>query len=293
MEVSNIKFEVKVISKRDFPQKLLNIKSVPEKLYTIGNIELLYKDSLGIVGTRKNTEYGKRMCEKFSRKIALSKIPIVSGMALGIDEIAHRSCLNVFGDTIAVLGSGFKNIYPKENTDLFFRIIENNGLIISEYDLDEEASPDKFPKRNRIISALSEGILVVEAPKRSGSLITANITLELNKNVFVIPGRITDIRSMGNISLIKKGAKVVVSPEEILEYYPQFVNKMCIEDEKKIIEDNDSYKQIYNLLTERSLSIDEINLEMKMDIRKLSNLLTQMELEGKIKSTVSGYEIAN
>ena len=182
-----MKYKIKTLDKKDFPEKLKIIPKSPNKLYLIGNIDLLYKDSFGIVGTRKISEYGIRNCEHFTKEFVFRDIPIVSGMALGTDSIAHDTALRYGGETIAVLGGGLKNIYPEENKNLFKRIIDNNGLVVTEYE--NEVTPDKknFPKRNRIISALSEGILIIEAAYRSGTSITAKWAYLQGKKVFALP----------------------------------------------------------------------------------------------------------
>ena len=176
-----------IIEQKDYPDKLKRIKDPPKVLYAIGNIELLFEDSFAIIGTRKITDYGKKNCEYFSKEFAFRKIPIVSGMAIGTDSIAHITAIEYNSPTIAVLGSGFKYIYPEENKTLFENIIEKNGLVITEYE--ENIMPNKrnFPKRNRIISALSEGVLVIEAAYRSGTSITAKMAFKQGKKVFAVP----------------------------------------------------------------------------------------------------------
>lgn len=177
------------INKEAYPKKL-KIGGMPDKLYALGNTDLLYKSSFGIIGTRNESEYGSKICKFFTREIALRDIPVVSGLALGIDTIAHQTSLEYYGETIAVLGGGFKDIYPKENEKLFENIINNKGLVITEYSFNEMHKKENFPKRNRIVSALSDGILVIEAIYRSGTSITVKYAKKQGKKVFAIPRKI-------------------------------------------------------------------------------------------------------
>ena len=155
-----------------------------------GNINLLNKKSFAIVGTRRITEYGKNNCSLFTRELVLRDIPIVSGMAVGTDTVAHKTTLENFGETIAVLGTGFNHIFPKENITLFEQIVEKGGLVITEYEANIGPNKSNFPKRNRIVTALSEGVLVIEAAYRSGTSITARHAKIQGKLVFAIPGKI-------------------------------------------------------------------------------------------------------
>lgn len=296
-----IENEIKTIMKKDFPEKLLKIPNCPKILYAIGNINLLYKDSIGIVGTRRITEYGKKICEEFSKEISLRNIPIISGMAVGVDEVAHKTTLECCGETIAVLGCGFKYIYPEENIELFNNIIEGNGLVLSEYPENTEKTSDKFPKRNRIIAALSEGILVIEAAKKSGSLITARLAKKYDKKVFSVPGRIDEKMSDGTNLLIKEGAILVSNFREILDCYPQFANKKrktIIKKEAKLIsikrQLKEEWEEVYKILEDGEKSLEEIQILTNKDIRELLKILTQMELnEILIKNSNFEYQLIN
>lgn len=168
---------MKIIKTTDskYPKRLLEIKNPPEKLYVEGNEELLNNDSLAIVGSRNCTEYGIKYAKEFASKISRNNITIISGLAIGIDAVAHEASKDNKGKTIAVLGSGLKNIYPKENKELFNQILENGGCVISEYGPDEKINMKNFPTRNRIISGMAMGVLVVEAGYRSGSTITGRL----------------------------------------------------------------------------------------------------------------------
>lgn len=202
-----------------YPEKLKNISYPPKQLFCLGNLELLNKKSIAIIGSRNYSDYGKRATFDFSFDLAKNDVCIVSGLAKGIDSFAHEAALEAEGKTIAVLGSGLDNIYPKENEQLFYEIIQNNGLIISEYPLGTKPEKQHFPARNRIISGLSDGVLVIEARKNSGTNITVDFALEQGKDVFVIPGNIYSKTSDGTNFLIKEGAIPVTSYEDILEKY--------------------------------------------------------------------------
>ncbi len=212
--------EIKIDSK-EYPDKLKNIYDSPSKIYALGNKKLLKQKAIAIVGTRKATQYGKKIAYEFSKKLAQRGINIISGLALGIDSYAHLGCIQAQGEkyvgkTIAVMGSGFNNIYPKENIELARKIIKSGGCIITEYTAKTKPEKLNFPQRNRIISGLAEGILVVEANKKSGALITAEFALEQGKEVFTIPGDITKEQSKGCNELIKDGATLITNYQEIL-----------------------------------------------------------------------------
>lgn len=211
------KIKIITISDIEYPQNLINIVDRPFVLYAKGNYKLLNKENkIAIVGSRECSEYGKKTTLKFSYLLSRKNCIIVSGMAKGIDTYAHKGALIAKGKTIAVLGSGVNYIYPKENEKLYNEIIEKEGLIISEYPLNKRPIPEYFPYRNRIISGISDKILITEARKKSGSIITANFALEQGKNVYAIPGNITSYKSEGTNMLIKEGAFLVTSLEDIL-----------------------------------------------------------------------------
>lgn len=285
----------KILEYRDFPNKLKKIKNPPQKLYYIGNEKILYKDCFGVVGSRKISEYGIKNCENFTRELVLRDIPIVSGMAIGTDSVAHKIAIEFGGETIAVLGGGFNNIYPKENLGLFNEIIENGGLVVTEYSPNEEALKENFPKRNRIITALSEGILVIEAAYRSGTSITVKNAKEQGKNVFALPGKLDSYLGIGVNNMIKKGAIFTTSIEDILRSYPQFKEKLrktSIRKKKKCENIKKEYKEVLKLLQIEDLYIDEIMMKVNMNLNDVLILLTNMELEKIIIKENSGkYKI--
>lgn len=201
-----------------YPERLRNISSPPKQLYCLGNLELLnYKNNIAIIGSRNCSFYGERAAKDFAFNLAKNNVCIVSGLAKGIDSFSHIGTLNAKGKTIAVLGSGLDNIYPKENKKLFQDIIKNDGLVITEYPLGTLALKQNFPARNRIISGISDAVLVIEARKNSGTNITVDFALEQGKDVFVVPGNIYSKTSDGTNYLITEGAIPVLSYKDILK----------------------------------------------------------------------------
>ncbi len=204
---------------KEYPEKLKEIYDKPITLYIKGNKEILDEFSLAIIGCRENSEYGKKVGSKLSYDIAKKGIVTISGLARGIDSIAHKSTLMAKGKTIAIIGSGIDNIYPPENKKLVDEIVKNGGAVVSEYVIGTKAEKMNFPARNRIISALSDGVIVIEAKKKSGTMITVDFALDNGKEVFAVPGNITSINSEGTNELIKQGAKLITNAEEILEEF--------------------------------------------------------------------------
>ena len=214
-----MKIEEVNIDSEEYPKQLKEIYDPPLKLYVLGSKQLLKEKSIAIVGARNATEYGKKVAFQISKELSEAKINIISGLAVGIDTSAHLGTLQgkCIGKTIAVLGSGLDKIYPKENIELAKHILKFGGCLVSEYPVGTSASKLNFPQRNRIISGLSKGVLVVEASEKSGSLITADFALEQGREVFAIPGDINKENSKGTNELIKQGAKLVTKYNEILE----------------------------------------------------------------------------
>lgn len=206
------------IKDKDYPKQLKCIFDPPLKIYVLGNKEILSQKGIAIVGARNATEYGKKVALQFAKELAQKGINIISGLAVGIDTYAHFGCLqeNSKGKTIAVLGSGVDELYPKQNIELAKKIIGYGGCIISEYPIGTKPNKLHFPQRNRIISGLSRGVLVVEASEKSGALITADFALEQGKDVFAVPGNICSNNSKGTNELIKQGAKLVNCLMDIL-----------------------------------------------------------------------------
>lgn len=208
--------KIKTITVGDeaYPENLMHIYGKPQTLYVLGNEKLLDAQSIAIIGCRKASSYGLKSAYKFGYELAKKGICVVSGFARGIDSYAHKGALAARGSTIAVLGCGLDVVYPPENADLYKQIVMNNGAIITEYPLGSRPEKYHFPARNRIISGLSDGVLVVEAKERSGTLITVEYALEQGKNVYAIPGNITSENSYGTNELIKEGAIPITKIED-------------------------------------------------------------------------------
>lgn len=245
--------------------------------------------NFSIIGSRNSSDYGKKQAKRFSKELALGGFNIVSGMAKGIDGIAHQACIDVEGKTIAVLGTGFNNIYPKENIPLFYKILETGGLVITEYEPNVEANYYNFPERNRIVSGLSVGILVIEAAYRSGTSITARYAKEQGRDVFCIPSSIESNKGVGTAKLIENGAKIVLKPEDILKKY----NKDCPKTMSELpeIEIPETYKKTYECIEKTGSHINYIAKKLKKPVQEITEELFMMELEGIIEKTVGGYYV--
>ena len=207
------------INNKKYPEQLKNIYDPPMKIYALGNTEILNQKGIAIVGSRKATEYGKKVALEISQTLSSKGFHIISGLARGIDSYAHIGNImsDYSGKAIAILGNSLDNIYPKENRNLAIQILKKGGCILSEYPIGSEIQPKNFPERNRIISGLSKAVIIVEASEKSGALITADFALEQGKDVFAVPGNIFSENSVGTNALIKQGAIVVTSFQDILE----------------------------------------------------------------------------
>ncbi len=273
------------IKSKYYPQKLKQIKNPPERLFYKGNLNLLNEISLAIVGTRNITNYGIKYAKEFTKEIALRDIVVVSGMAKGTDRIAHEETLNAGGKTIAVMGTGFNRVYPDQNIDIYERIINENGLIITEYEDNVEFKTKNFPYRNRIVSGLSEGVLVIEGAYRSGTSITANLAWQQKKKVYALPGRLDSSYGVGVNMLIQKGAKLVMNINDILIDFPELLKR-----KKRIIIHNNKikqeYRKIYELLGDIPISLEEISMKTRNNIRCTAKLLTLMEIEDLVEQII-------
>ena len=291
MEIQEINIESDL-----YPEKLRNIKKPPYKLYAIGNVKLLNKASLAIVGTRHITEYGTQNCKYFAKSIVEKGIPIISGMAIGTDSVAHKTALEFGGETIAVLPSGFDNVYPKGNIKLFEKIINQNGLVVTEYPPNISANSDRFLERNRIVSGLSEGVLVIESAFRSGTSVTAKIAYRQGRIVMALPGRLDNSYGVGVNKLIQHGAKLITDIDDIIALFPQFMDKQWKNNTTKqetFWDIDEEYLEIVQILKGKTLPVEEIVQKTKgKNLREVINLLMNMELEGIVEEKLGeGYTL--
>lgn len=284
------------LKSKDYPKNLKNIYNPPPQLYVNG--KLLEEDAMavGIVGSRRASIYGMETAERLGFELAARGITVVSGMARGIDSAAHRGALKAKGRTIAVLGSGHGNIYPPENKELYHEIAKS-GAVVTEYEDEMQPLSMNFPRRNRIISGLSLGLVVVEAARNSGALITADFAAEQGRTVFAVPGKVSSSTSLGTNDLIKDGARLVQSADDIIEELNIAEIKPLEGDEKeekdgRIEKMTKAY--IYNALTEderkvyKALSdepayIDEILDKTSLNTAKASKAILNLELKKLIK----------
>ena len=272
-----IEFEDKL-----YPENLRKIDNPPKKIYANGNIEILNSNCISIIGSRKNTKYGEKWCEKFVKEFVKYDLKIVSGMALGIDKIAHSSAIKYGGKTIAVLPSGLEKVYPMENLNLYNQIILNGGCVISEYEPEVEAISKRFLERNRIVSGLSIATVVVEAAYRSGTSVTAKMAQRQGRDVFCIPGSLDNPKSIGTNNLIKEFAKIAISPEDIINNYIFLHKKEVNQNILNVEEVPEEYREIYNLITEVPININEITKKCHLELKEVSSRLTMLELDEKI-----------
>lgn len=277
---------VKVLTckSREYPDMLKQIDNAPNLLYVKGGLGHEDKFTIAIVGPRKPTYYGRGVAEKLSGELASSGFTVVSGMARGIDTVAHSSALKAGGRTIAVLGSGMDVPYPPENRGLMQKISES-GCVITEFPLGTKPLKENFPARNRLISGLSLGVLVVEANRKSGSLITADCALEQNREVFAVPGNINSPNSSGSNDLIKKGAKLVQGIDDIIEELAPALKGFVNNRERLNADLTGEEKQVCDILTGEAMHIDTISRGLSMPSSKALVLLLGLELKGVARQT--------
>lgn len=265
-------------SSNDYPANLLNIKKPPINLYIEGNVELIHSIGIAVIGTRNPSNYGIKMCKLFTKELVKYGLTIISGMAKGIDSIAHKTCIKNGGNTIAVLPNGFNYIYPQENKNLFANIIKSGGTAVTEYLPTEKPDSNKFLERNRIVAGLSVGTLVIEAGYRSGTSVTARLTREVKKPVFCIPSSLENRHGITGNEIIKKGAKLVTCVEDIIEELSEYnlIKKEQLDASKLI---NPLFLDVYNQLSNIPKHIDEIANNLNLSIQEVSYKLMMLELE--------------
>ncbi len=276
----------------EYPQTLLQIYDPPVMLYVRGEPQILNLPSISIVGTRKPTLYGSQLAERLGRDLAARGLVIVSGMARGIDAIGHQGAMAANGRAIGILGTGIDVCYPKENKKLYEKVLER-GAIISEFPIGTHPAPENFPVRNRIVAGIPLGVIVVEGAQYSGSLITARLAMEFGREVFGVPGNVTQPVSFAPNQLIKQGAKLVTCAEDVIEELPTPVRAMLVQAEQPEAEQrnlllaaslNNSEKKLYELLSaEETRHIDDIVERSGLNSSVVLATLFDLEMKGIIR----------
>jgi len=272
---------------KNYPPLLKETPDCPAILYIRGNIEALKMPGVAVVGSRKFTQYGKKVAYNLSKNMADAGLSIISGLALGIDAVAHKAALDAGGITIGALGCGLDKIYPATNFALGREILEKRGAVVSEFPPGTPPLVHHFPQRNRIIAGLSLGTLVVEAAEESGALITAYCALDYNREVFAVPGNIDSDTSKGANILIQKGAKMVTKAEDIFEEFDIKVKK-AEQKSKEMFPESEEEKKITKCLKSGDKSIDEIIVESKINVVALSSAISMMEMKGMVENLGGG-----
>ena len=279
-----------VITRADeeYPARLKNIYNPPGVLYVRGKLPVEAVPSIAIVGARDCSNYGKELAMYFARELSKHGVHVISGLARGIDSFAHVGALEFEGSTFGVLGCGIDICYPKENIKLYMDILKLGG-ILSEYNLGYRPLQGNFPMRNRIISGLADGILLVEAREKSGSLITMELGLEQGKNIYACPGRVFDSLSYGTNHIIQQGGKLVLSPEDILEDYDFHWDKTGRNLKKNNYMLETEEKIVYDILSLMPKHMEDIMNETGIAVNRLSEILFELQMKGVIKQTAGNY----
>ena len=286
------------LSDPSYPARLKQIYDPPVVLYVCGEVEMLSRPGIAVVGTRHPTPYGIGMAERLAQDLANRGLVIFSGMARGVDTAGHRGAIHAKGKTVAVFGTGVDVLYPRENRKLAEQMLALGGALVSEFAMGTFAAPQNFPIRNRILSGLSLGVLVVEAGEYSGTRITARCALEQSRDVFAVPGNVTNRQSWGPNTLIKQGAKLVATWEDVWEELPsdvrltlesRFAHESKPEKPASLFDDaqlTPAEKRVYRLLRpDESLQLDEIieKLDPEVSSSEIFAALFELELAGKVK----------
>ncbi len=290
----------------EYPKRLLEIYDPPLALYLKGNREVIDSPGISVVGTRHPTPYGVSMAERLACDLAARGLIIFSGMARGVDTAAHRGALNVHGKTVAIWGTGIDEVYPKENRKIADQILESGGAIITEFPLGTFPAPQNFPVRNRIISGISLGVLVIEAAEYSGTRVTARCALEQGREVFAVPGNVTNKTSWGPNTLIKQGAKLVATWEDVWEELPTDIRLALTPPEQAASTGQasaslfdgaqlpPSEKRVLSLLkVDESTHIDQIveRLNAYLSSSEIFEALFELELSGRIRALPGKYYV--
>ncbi len=287
-----------IITQRDatYPQLLKQSPAAPPVLFVLGQLQVLDYPQIAIVGSRNPTPDGKQTALEFSRHLAAVGLTITSGMAIGIDGVCHQGALDAQGTTIAVTGTGLDRIYPARNRELAYAIV-NQGAIVSEFPIGTPPRAENFPRRNRIISALSLGTLVIEAALKSGSLITARHALEQGREVFAIPGSIHNPLSRGCHHLIKQGAKLVETADDIISEFKPLVatpanyTQVTNNKEENNITGNPDYQHMLAEMGFSPVAVDDLVLRSGLTAEEVSSMMLILELQGNVASSPGGCYI--
>lgn len=280
--------DISYVSKFDdeYPERLAEIEDAPLVLFVQGDVAALKTRALAIVGTRRPTRYGTRVAEEFARDISMAGVTIISGFARGVDGTAHRACVEMKKPTVAVFACGLDICYPAEHRNLREDILANGGAIVSEYALGVRPAQYHFPERNRLISGLSEGVLLVEAAKKSGSLITMRLAIEQNRDIYIVPSNIYSTESEGSNALLKEMPhSLVISPQDILD-------DMGVKSEEKVeeqVELSIGETLVLEALHDGELHFEELLAKTGLNVGELTNLLFNLQLGGLVDDLGGNY----
>ena len=261
------------------PEQLQIIHSAPKQLFLLGELIKPDEKCITIVGARKSTNYGREVTEMLASDLTRAGAVMVSGLALGIDSIAHKACLDAGGRTIAVMPCGLDEIYPATHRNLAKEILARGGTLLSEYDVGTPALKQHFIARNRLVSGLSKAVIVIEAAQRSGTLITAGFALDQNRDVFALPGNITSPNSVGTNTLIESGAQIITSSERLIEQLG-----LTSAPKRSLSGESDQENTILALLEEGVRDGYELQIKSQIDVTEFNQTITMMEITGKIRA---------
>lgn len=286
-----LKNEIRELTPLDveYPERLRNIQKPPTTLYVRGTIPSDDVPTVAIIGSREATDYGLDVARTLGRVLAKNGVAVISGMAAGADSAGQWGAIEGGGSTYAVLGCGINICYPARNYRLYDEILLNGGGVMSEVPLDSPPLPKQFASRNRIISALSDAVVVIEARKRSGTFITVNAALDQGKQVFALPGRITDPLSKGCLRLIKEGAEILTSPEDVLEYLhlKSAGEQVLMEKDSSML--NEKQLKVWHSLEMNSLHLDTLTERCLIPVQELTSILLELEILGFSECTKTGF----
>ncbi|MGL4345500.1 MAG: DNA-processing protein DprA [Cellulosilyticaceae bacterium] len=295
-QMESVGIELICIEQCEYPELLRQIPDPPIVLFVRGNHRCFQKPMIAVVGARKCSEYGYYMAQKLSQELAEAGMTVVSGMARGIDEAAHRGAMEK-GSTLAVLGTGVDQCYPASSRKIYEQI-HTKGCVISELEMGAPPLAFHFPRRNRIISGMCIGTLVIEAAQKSGSLITADVALEQNREVFAVPGNIDSKLSYGTNSLIQKGCKLVMKVQDVLDEFPEYViQKMQYNKENSTLLRQNILDKVeiivYDCLSWQPASLETLSIQCKIDEKVVQHALLKLELQGLIQRLPANRYIRN